>query len=66
MVSRRAPSLFSITCAASSPVRNVQLSSVMVSDTRLVPSSSLARELFAEFQDHLLWFGALLLLARLL
>jgi hypothetical protein len=31
-----------------------------------VTSSSLARDLLDEFQNHILWAGALLLLARLL
>jgi hypothetical protein len=31
-----------------------------------VLSNSLTKELFGAFQDHLLWFGAVLLLVRLL
>jgi hypothetical protein len=38
----------------------------MVSGTHNELSSSLAGELIGAFQDHILWFGALLLLARLL
>jgi hypothetical protein len=38
----------------------------MVSGSRRVLSNSLASELFGAFQDHILWFGLLLLLARLL
>jgi hypothetical protein len=38
----------------------------MVSVTKTDASSSLAGELAGAFQDHILWFGALLLLVRLL
>lgn len=38
----------------------------MVSGTKTALSSGLAGELIGAFQDHILWFGALLLLVRLL
>jgi hypothetical protein len=47
-------------------VRNMHCRWPMVSGARLVLSSSLAKEFFGAFQDHILWLGALLLLARLL
>jgi hypothetical protein len=38
----------------------------MVSGARFVLSNSLAKELMGAFQDHILWLGLLLMLARLL
>jgi hypothetical protein len=38
----------------------------MVSGARRVISSDLASDLLGAFQDHILWLGVLVLLARLL